>query len=124
MTDPSEYVIHTDIKYGPLEKIDVAEIERLNPHDWFNQTLCQVNDSVVRLGVFKGEFHWHKHDHEDEWFYVLEGRLLVDLEDRTVELGPKQGVVVPQGVVHRPRAPERTVVLMVETATVTPTGDG
>jgi len=124
MTDPSEYVIHTDIKYGPLEKIDVADIERLNPHDWFNQTLCQVNDSVVRLGVFKGEFHWHKHDHEDEWFYVLEGRLLVDLEDRTVELGPKQGVVVPQGVVHRPRAPERTVVLMVETATVTPTGDG
>jgi mannose-6-phosphate isomerase-like protein (cupin superfamily) len=119
----SKYVIHTGVKYRPLEKIDIAEIERTCKHDWFNQTLCRVDDSVVRLGILKGEFHWHQHDHEDEFFYVVEGQLLIDLEDRTVALGPKQGIVVPKKMAHRPRAPERTVVLVVENYTVTPTGD-
>jgi mannose-6-phosphate isomerase-like protein (cupin superfamily) len=81
-----------------------------------------VNDSVVRVGIVQGEYHWHKHDVEDEFFYVVEGRLLVDLEDRTVELHPRQGFVVPRGVVHRTRAPERTVMLMMEPATIVPTG--
>ncbi|HEV8128721.1 MAG TPA: cupin domain-containing protein, partial [Candidatus Eisenbacteria bacterium] len=87
-----------------------------------NQTLCKVNDSVVRLGVVKGEYHWHHHETEDEFFYVIEGRFLIDLEDRTIELGPREGVVVPRGVRHRPRAPERTVILMMEPATIVPTG--
>jgi mannose-6-phosphate isomerase-like protein (cupin superfamily) len=52
----------------------------------------------------------------------VEGRFFIDLEERTVELGPRQGFVVPKGVRHRPRAPERTVVLMVETASIVPTG--
>jgi mannose-6-phosphate isomerase-like protein (cupin superfamily) len=82
-----------------------------------------VNDCVVRLGIVKGEFHWHKHDREDEFFYVVEGRLFLDLEDRTVELTPRQGFMVPREVVHRTRAPERTVMLMIEGSTVTPTGD-
>jgi mannose-6-phosphate isomerase-like protein (cupin superfamily) len=82
-----------------------------------------VNESVVRLGVIQGEFHWHQHEKEDEFFYVVEGRLLIDLEGRTVELGPGQGFVIPKGVVHRTRAPERTVILMVETAGIVPTGD-
>ena len=90
---------------------------------WWNQSLCQVNDSVARIGVFLGEFHWHKHDREDELFFVLEGKLLLDLEGRTVELGPRQGLMVPRGVLHRTRAHERTVVLMIEAATVVPTGD-
>ena len=90
---------------------------------WYIQTLCRVNDSVFRLGVVQGEYHWHKHDADDEFFYVTEGRLLIDLPDRTVELGPGQGVVVPKGAMHRPRAPERTVILMVETAAIVPTGD-
>jgi len=81
----------------------------------FNQTLCQVNDSVIRLGVVEGEYHWHKHDEDDEFFYVVEGQLLIDLEDRTVELSPRQGFVVPKGTTHRTRALERTVILMVET---------
>jgi mannose-6-phosphate isomerase-like protein (cupin superfamily) len=89
---------------------------------WYNQTLCRVNDSVVRLGVVQGEYHWHKHDTEDEFFYVVDGRFLIDLEDRTVELGARQAFVVPRGVRHRPRAPERTVILMVEPATIVPTG--
>jgi mannose-6-phosphate isomerase-like protein (cupin superfamily) len=77
----------------------------------------------VRLGVVRGEYHWHQHDKEDEFFYVVEGRLLIDLKGRTIELGERQGYVVPKGVVHRTRAPERTVILMVETAGIVPTGD-
>jgi mannose-6-phosphate isomerase-like protein (cupin superfamily) len=123
MNSDTKYVIRSDIKFGAMVKIDIAEIEKACPHDWFNQTLCRVNDSLVRLGIFKGEFHWHRHDREDEFFYVVEGKLFIDFEGRTVELAPKQGIVVPKGVKHRPRALERTLVLMVEAATVTPTGD-
>lgn len=117
------YFIHTDIKYKPLEHIDAGNLADQCPEKWWNQSLCAVNDCVVRLGVFEGEFHWHKHDNEDEFFYVIEGKLYLDLEDRVVELGPRQGMMVPRGIVHRTRAPKRTVVLMVEAATVTPTGD-
>ena len=118
-----EYAIHTDVKYRPLELVDVGSLADDCKEPWWNQTLCQVNDAVARLGVFKGEFHWHKHDHEDEFFYVIEGKLFVDLEDKTVELNPRQGILVPHGVVHRTRAPERTVVLMIEPASVVATGD-
>ena len=117
------YTIHTDVKYRPLELVDVQALQRSTKEQWFNQTLCEVNDSVVRLGVLKGEFHWHKHDHEDEFFYVVDGKFFIDLEGRTVELGPQQGFTVPKGVVHRTRAPERSVVLMIEGKGVVPTGD-
>lgn len=118
-----DYSIHTDVKFGPLELIDVGGLADACPEKWWNQSLCRVNDCVMRLGIFEGEFHWHKHDLEDEVFYVLEGRLLLDLEGRTVELAPRQGFMVPRGVLHRTRAPQRTVVLMIEAATVVPTGD-
>lgn len=111
------------MKYQPLELVDVGALQHSTKERWFNQTLCEVNDSVVRLGVLQGEFHWHKHDNEDEFFYVVEGRFYIDLEGRTVELAPQQGFTVPKGVVHRTRAPERTVVLMVESKGVVPTGD-
>jgi mannose-6-phosphate isomerase-like protein (cupin superfamily) len=117
------YDNHMNIHYGPLELVDLQVLVDACRHPWYNQTLCRVNDSVVRLGVVQGEYHWHKHDDEDEFFYVVEGRFLVDLEGRTVELAPRQGIVVPKGVVHRTRAPERTVVLMVEGAGIIPTGD-
>lgn len=123
MDGKTEYVIRKDIAFGPLETVDAGRIARECVHAWFNQSLCLVNDTVARLGVLRGEFHWHRHEREDEFFFVLEGRLLIDLRDRTVELGPQQGIVVPKGVEHRPRAPERTVVLVVEPATVEPTGD-
>jgi mannose-6-phosphate isomerase-like protein (cupin superfamily) len=118
-----QYSIHTDVKFGPLELIDVGRLADDCREPWWNQTLCRVNESVVRLGVFQGEFHWHHHDREDEFFYVIEGRLLIDLEGRTVELAPRQGLMVPRGVVHRTRALERTVALMVEPSTVVATGD-
>jgi mannose-6-phosphate isomerase-like protein (cupin superfamily) len=119
----TSYSINTDVKFGPLELIDVGALADACTEPWFNQTLCRVNDSVVRVGVLHGEFHWHKHDTEDEFFYVVSGRLLIDLEGRSIDLGPGQGFLVPRGVMHCTRAPERSVVLMIEAATVTPTGD-
>jgi mannose-6-phosphate isomerase-like protein (cupin superfamily) len=117
------YDTRLNILHAPLEIIDEKAIAAAPEHPWYNQTLCKVNESVVRLGVVRGEYHWHKHDADDEFFYVVEGRLFIDLEDRVVELGTRQGFVVPKGVLHRTRAPERTVMLMVENAGIIPTGD-
>jgi mannose-6-phosphate isomerase-like protein (cupin superfamily) len=116
------YDTRLNVLYGARELIDEQKLAESN-QPWFNQTLCRVNDSVVRLGVIQGEYHWHKHDADDEFFYVIEGRLLIDLDGQMVELGPRQAYVVPRGTVHRTRAPERTVILMVETAGIKPTGD-
>lgn len=116
------YHTFLNVLYSPLEIIREKELADACPYQWYNQTLCRVNDSVVRMAVVQGEYHWHHHSAEDEFFYVIEGRLLIDLEDRTVELAPRQGFVVPREVVHRTRAPERTVILMVENATIVPTG--
>ncbi|MCD6283181.1 cupin domain-containing protein [bacterium] len=118
-----DYRINRDIKFQPLDLVDAGRLADECPDRWWNQPLCLVNDCVVRLGVFEGEFHWHKHDLEDEFFFVLEGSLLLDLENRTVELAPRQGLLVPRGTLHRTRAPVRTVVLMIEAATVVPAGD-
>ena len=125
MTEPAEYpyATHLDVKFAPLSVVDVPALVAQCKDRWYNQTLCKVNDSVIRLGVLQGEYHWHKHDNDDEFFFVLDGRFIIDLEDRSVELAQQQGFVVPKGVVHRTRAPERAVILMVETATIIPTGD-
>lgn len=108
---------------GRSKIIDIGARVEACKVKWHNEDLTHVNDCKVRLGIFEGEFHWHKHDREDEFFLVLSGRLLLDLEDGTVELGPQQGYTVPVGVRHRTRARERTVVLMVEGDTVDPRGD-
>ena len=117
------YVTHLNIHYRPMELVDIPALVAACKDRWYNQTVCKVNDSVVRLGVMQGEYHWHKHNDLDEFFFALEGCFLIDLEDRTVELKPQQGFVVPKGVVHRTRAPERCVILMVEGAGIVPTGD-
>jgi mannose-6-phosphate isomerase-like protein (cupin superfamily) len=125
MPDVNDYPYMTvlDVRHRPLEVIDEKALSESVTHPWYNETLCQVNNAVVRVGVVKGEYHWHKHDNDDEFFYVVEGRLLIDLQERTVELSPRQGFVVPKGVVHRTRAPERTVMLMVENVGIIPTGN-
>ena len=123
MAEKTEYSISTEVRYEPLSLIDIPAIVEQTTQEWHNQTLTRVNGSVVRLGILKGEFHWHKHDGEDEFFCVLEGTLLLDLEDRTVELTPEQGFTVPRGVMHRTRAPEKVVVLMLASDGVVPTGD-
>ena len=117
------YVTKLDIAYDHLEKIDVNQIVADNPHKWYNETLTKVNDSVVRIGIVEGEYHWHKHDNDDEFFFVLQGQLLIDLEDQTIELNPNEGVTITKGVMHRPRAPKKTVMLMMETSEIQPTGD-
>jgi len=117
------YKTYLNILHRPLEVIDVQKLADACTDKWYNQTLCQVNDSVVRLGVLQGEYHWHEHNDIDELFFVLDGKFLIDLEDEVVELGPRQGFVVPKKVRHRTRAPERCVILMIERADIVPTGD-
>jgi mannose-6-phosphate isomerase-like protein (cupin superfamily) len=126
MTDSvAEYPYETrlNILHKPLELIDEGAIAASCEYKWFNQTLCQVNGSVVRMAVIEGEYHWHQHTDDDEFFYVVEGELLIDLEGRTVALHPRQGFVVPKATMHRTRAPQRTVILMVENAGIIPTGN-
>ena len=118
------YVTKLDVKFPHLQRIDIPEMVAVCTDKWFNQTLTQVNDSVVRVGIVEGEYHWHKHDNDDEFFFVLEGQLLIDLEDQTIELAPGQGVTISKGIMHRPRAPKKTVMLMFETSAIQPTGDG
>ncbi len=123
--DPAAYPYATflNVLFPQLEKIDVPALADAVTDRWYNQTLCQVNGSVVRLGVMQGEYHWHKHDEDDEFFFCLSGEFLVDLEDKTFTLKPHQGVTVPKGIVHRTRAPQKCVILMIENAGIIPTGD-
>ena len=125
MPEPTAYPYETrlNILYRALEVVDLQPLIDACQFQWYNQTLCKVNDSVVRLGVMHGEYHWHKHDADDEFFYVVEGQFIIDLEGRSVKLGARQGFVVPRGVLHRTRAPVRSVILMVETASIEPTGN-
>ncbi len=122
MSEPQAYPYATylNVQFPALSLVDVPSLVGACVDRWYNQTLCKVNDSVVRLGVLQGEYHWHKHDNDDEFFFVLEGHFIIDLEGRSMDLRPQQGFVVPKGVVHRTRAPERAVILMVETATISP----
>ncbi len=124
------YETRLNVLYEPLEVFDVHAVPGANEHKWFNQTLCKVNNSVVRMAAIEGEYHWHKHDDDDEFFYVVDGELLIDLDSsvngidgRTVSLKPGQGFVVPKTVVHRTRAPQRTTILMVENSGIIPTGN-
>src|SRR5438105_5252053 len=123
MEAPFNYVTKLDVKFKHLQKMDILQMVNECKDKWFNQTLTQVNESVVRLGIVEGEYHWHKHDNDDEFFFVLEGQLLIDLEGETIELNPNQGITISKGVMHRPRAPKKTVMLMVETSTIEPTGN-
>lgn len=123
MSEFDKYKIHKDLKFGPAERIDISSLAAEVGDEWFNQSLASVNDCVVRFAVIEGDFHWHKHDNEDELFYVIDGHLLIDLDNETLDLSPNQAVVIPRGMQHRPRAPERTVILMFEGSGIEPTGD-
>lgn len=120
---PANFHVNQAIKYHPLERIDIpAEVAANIP--WFNQTLTTVNAAVVRLGIFEGEFPWHKHTDQDEFFLVLEGEFYMDVDGaEPVLLRRHEGFTVPKGVVHRPRSPRKSVVLMVESIGIVPTGD-
>jgi mannose-6-phosphate isomerase-like protein (cupin superfamily) len=123
MSEKYNYTTKLDVKYKHFELIDIPQMVKETKDKWFNQTLTEVNGSVVRVGIVEGEYHWHKHENEDEFFFVLEGKLLVDIEDRTIELNSGHGVTVTKNVIHRTRAPQKTVMLMVENKGIIPTGD-
>ena len=123
MEQKYNYTTKLDIKYKHFELIDIPQMMKECKDKWFNQTLAEVNSSVVRVGIVEGEYHWHKHENDDEFFFVLEGKLFVDLEEKTIELNPGQCVTVTKNIIHRTRAPQKTVMLMVENKNITPTGD-
>ncbi|MDA3955072.1 MAG: cupin domain-containing protein [Bacteroidales bacterium] len=112
-----------DIKFKHQEVIDVSKIVDECQEKWFNQTLTKINNSVARIGIIEGEYHWHKHENDDEFFFVLSGKLYIDLENKTIELNPNQGTTISKGVMHKPRAPIKTVILMVETVSIDPIGN-
>ena len=111
-----------DVKFKHQEVIDISKIVEENQEKWFNQTLTKINGSVARIGIVEGEYHWHNHPNDDEFFFVLSGKLFIDLEDQTIELNPHQGTTISKGVMHRPRAPKKVVMLMVETDSIDPIG--
>ena len=117
------YKMQMDVKYDYLEKINVPEIVKNCTDKWFNQSLCNVNSSVFRLGIFEGEYHLHKHDHDDEVFFVIEGSIILETEKGNFELGQYEGVCVPKGVMHRPIAKNKAVVLMIENIGIDPIGN-
>ena len=123
MSEKYSYTTKLDVKFKHFELIDIPQLVKETKDKWFNQTLTDVNSSVVRVGIVEGEYHWHKHENDDEFFFVLEGKLFVDLEDRTIELNSGQGVTVTKNVMHRTRALQKTVMLMVENKGIIPTGD-
>ena len=123
MSDNYKYTTKLDLKYKHFEVVDILQIVKETKDKWFNQSLTEVNGSVIRVGIVEGEYHWHKHENDDEFFFVLEGKLFVDVENKTIELNPGQGVTVPKNVTHRTRAPQKTVMLMVENKGIIPTGD-
>jgi mannose-6-phosphate isomerase-like protein (cupin superfamily) len=123
MNDNSKYSIDLEVKFKPLEIIDVSKLIEQSTKKWQNMSLSTVNNSVIRLAVIEGEFHWHKHDKEDEFFFVIDGILLIDLEGKVIELKSNQGITIPKGILHRTRAPARTSVLIIEDETVKPSGD-
>lgn len=122
MNEKYNYNQKMDIKYEHLEIIDIPQIVEECKDEWFNQTLTKINNSVARIGIIEGEYHWHKHDDDDEFFFILSGKLYIDLEDKTIELNPNQGITISKGILHRPRAPQKTVMLMVESDSIDPIG--
>lgn len=123
MEEKLNYKMQMDVKYDYLEKINVPEIVKNCTDKWFNQSLCNVNSSVFRLGIFEGEYHLHKHDHDDEVFFVIEGSIILETEKGNFELGQYEGVCVPKGVMHRPIAKNKAVVLMIENIGIDPIGN-
>lgn len=106
-----------------LQRLDVQRLIDDTADAWHNQTRCRVGDTVVRLGVMQGEHHWHKHDEQDEFFFLLDGLFRIELKGLdTVELRPRQAFIVPKRLLHRPVVPQRSAVLMIERGDVVATG--
>jgi mannose-6-phosphate isomerase-like protein (cupin superfamily) len=120
---PANFRNNEEVKYGLLRLVDIPREVAMN-EPWLNQTLTTVNDAVIRLGILQGEFPWHQHVDQDEFFLVLDGEIFLDVEGReTTILRRHEGFTVPKGTMHRPRSPQKSAVLMVESIGIVPTGD-
>lgn len=106
-----------------MDKIDLMQKFSKFEDFWNPKIIAELNDNYVKVAKLKGEFPWHKHDQEDELFYVVEGNLTIKFRNRDVDLGPNEMIVVPKGVEHKPVAQEVVKVLLIEPKTVINTGD-
>lgn len=106
-----------------MEKVNVTQKLALFSDHWNPRIVGELNGQHVKLAKLQGEFVWHKHDHEDELFYVLDGEFNLEFRDKTVHLKTGEFIVVPKGVEHRPVAPKEVSVLLFEPASTLNTGD-
>ncbi len=118
-----DYAIHYQPLFTTLQRMDVQAFIEQATDPWYNQTLIQVGEVLVRLGMMQG-CSTGTNDEQDEFFFVLDGLFRIELEGaETVELGPRQAFSVPAGMMHRPVVPVRSAVLRIEKAGVVATGD-
>lgn len=106
-----------------MEKVNIAEKLTLFSDYWNPRVVGELNGQYVKLVKFKGEFVWHKHDHEDEMFLVLNGRFKMEFRDKTLDINENEFIVVPRGVEHRPVAEEEVSIMLFEPAATLNTGD-
>ena len=107
-----------------LTKLNVFDLTKKITDDWRNFVVSEINDHVVRLSVLQRDFHWHSHSESDEMFYVIEGKLFVDLENTTEEINPGEMITIPKNIKHRTRSNERTLILCFESKDNDVKGDG
>ena len=106
-----------------MDKVNVYEkLDAFNAY-WSPKIAGEVNESYIKLAKLKGEFLWHTHEHEDEMFYVLKGRLTIKFRDRDVHLDEGEFLIIPKGVEHLPVAEAEVHVMLIEPKTTLNTGD-
>lgn len=103
--------------------IDPLQAARALDAYWSPKVIAELDDHYVKVAKVLGTLAWHKHDHEDELFHVLEGRLRLEFEDGAIELGPGQMHVVRKGVLHNPVAADECLLMLVERKSTRHTGD-
>ncbi len=106
-----------------MEKVNIDEKLALFQDHWHPRIVGELNGQHVKLVKFKGEFVWHKHDHEDELFFVVKGQFNMEYRDKTVEIKAGEFVIVPRGVEHRPVAEQEVAVMLFEPNTTLNTGN-
>ena len=106
-----------------VSKIDMADVIDSLSEPWSPVDIVYVNDQVLRVALFDGSYHWHKHDDEDELFFVYRGDIRIVMENETVQLEEGQLCVIPRGVLHKPEADIPSVVLLFEPSKLKSVGD-
>ena len=106
-----------------MNKINILKKLSLFNDYWNPKVIAELNGQRVKVAKFLGEFVWHKHDHEDEMFYVLKGNLKIEFRDKSVELAENECIVIPKGTEHKPVAAEEVSVMLFEPAATINTGN-